>query len=145
MLPIRLTVCALAACIALTAAPAWAAATPLELRKIMQELGRHMQNVAEGIAREDWARVEKVAPLIADHPQPPLAEKARILAFVGADTGRFRNHDRKTHEAAKAMGQAAANQDGHAVIAAFQALQSSCLDCHQAFRKPFVAHFYGTR
>lgn len=120
-------------------------AQPLALRGIMQDLGRHMDTVTQAISREDWALVEKAAPLIADHPQPPLMEKTRILAYVGTDMGRFRSHDRKTHEAAQALGQAAGNRDGQAVIAAFQALQGRCHDCHREFRKPFVEHFYGTR
>ena len=40
------------------------AARPLELRRIMNELSRNMQLVTDAIAREDWALVEKTAPLI---------------------------------------------------------------------------------
>lgn len=120
-------------------------AKPLALRGIMQELGRHMQTVALAIAREDWALVEKTAPLIGEHPQPPLLEKTRILAFVGTDVGRFKSYDHKTHEAAHVLGQAARKRDGEAVIAAYQAVQSGCFDCHREFRKPFLQHFYGAR
>ena len=129
-------------------APALAAAEPaqpLAMRGIMQDLGRHMQTVTLAIAREDWALVEKTAPLIASHPQPPLMEKTRILTFVGTDVGKYQSHDHKTHEAAHALGQAARNQDGVAVIAAFQSIQSGCYGCHREFRKPFVEHFYGVR
>jgi cytochrome c556 len=120
-------------------------AKPLALRGIMQDLGRHMQTVTLAIAREDWALVEKTAPLIASIPQPPLMEKTRILAFVGTDMGKYKSHDHKTHEAAHALGQAARNQDGVAVIAAFQSIQTGCYGCHREFRKPFVEHFYGAR
>jgi cytochrome c556 len=41
------------------------------------------------------------------------------------------------------LGQAAANKDAQAVIAAFQTLQTACHACHRDFRKPFVEHFYG--
>ena len=118
-------------------------AQPLALRGIMQDLGRHMQTVTLAIAREDWALVEKTAPLIAEHPQPPLMEKTRILRFVGTDMGKYKNHDRKTHEAAHALAQAAKNKDGIAVIAAFQSVQTGCHGCHREFRKPFFEHFYG--
>ncbi len=130
------------------AAPALAeaeAGKPLALRGIMQDLGRHMQTASLAIAREDWALVEKTAPLIAEHTQPPVLEKTRIMAFIGTGMGRFKGHDQKTHEAAKAMAQAAANKDGQAVIAAFKDIQIGCLGCHQEFRKPFVEHFYGAR
>lgn len=40
---------------------------------------------------------------------------------------------------------AAASSDGKAVIQSFAHVQESCLGCHQAFRKPYVEHFYGAR
>ena len=129
-------------------APALAAAEPaqpLAMRGIMQDLGRHMQTATLAIAREDWALVEKTAPLIASHPQPPLMEKTRILTFLGTDMGKYKSHDRKTHEAAHELAQAAKNKDGMAAIAAFQSIQSGCYGCHREFRKPFVEHFYGAR
>ena len=120
-------------------------AKPLELRRIMQDMGKNMQVITDGISREDWEMVVRAAPLIADHPQPPLAEKMRIMAFIGADMGRFKGYDEKTHQAAKVLEQAAMRGDGPAVISSFAALQNGCLACHQSFRKPFVDHFYGQR
>jgi cytochrome c556 len=135
--------------LASTCSQAWAddadKAKPLALRKIMQDLGKNMQGVTDGISREDWEMVGKIAPLIADHPQPPLVEKMRILKFVGTDAGKFKGYDEKTHEAAKALEQAAARSDGQSVISSFAMLQNSCLGCHQNFRKPFLEHFYGQR
>lgn len=118
---------------------------PMELRLIMRELGKNMQIVTDGISREDWELIAKTAPKIADHRQPPMTEKIRILAYVGTDAGRFRGYDGETHEAAKAMEAAARRGDGQAVIASFATVQTKCLACHQAFRKPFVEHFYGQR
>lgn len=132
-----------------TCSQAWAddasTAKPLALRQIMQDMGKRMQVVADGISREDWEMVAKVAPLIADHPQPPPLEKMRILKFVSAEAGKFKEHDEKTHQAARALEQAAVRSDGQSVISSFAALQNSCLACHQSFRKPFVEHFYGQR
>lgn len=136
--------------LAATGPVAWAdgdtvPAKPMALRKIMRDLGKNMQVVTDGISREDWELVARTAPLIAEHPQPPLAEKTRILAFVGTDVGKFRANDHKTHQAAQALRQAATQQDGPAVISSFATLQASCLACHQSFRKSFQAHFYGIR
>lgn len=117
----------------------------LALQKIMKDLGRHMQAITDGVSRGDWELVEKSASLIADHPQPPFGEKARILGFVGSNVGRFKAHDTETHDQAVAVGKAARAGDGQAVILAFQKLQTSCHDCHSAFRKPFVEHFYGRK
>lgn len=120
------------------------AAEPLALQKIMKELGKNMQVITDGISREDWEQVEKTAPLIADHPQPPLVEKMRIMRFIGTDMGKFKAFDGETHAQAQALGRAAGARDGPGVILAFQKLQTSCYACHSEFRKPFVTHFYGS-
>ena len=144
-----LTVTAIGTLLASTCLQAWAddagKAKPLALRKIMQDMGKNMQGITDGISREDWEMVGKMAPLIADHPQPPLAEKMRILSFVGSDAGKFRGYDEKTHQAAQALEQAAVRSDGQSVISSFATLQNSCLACHQSFRKPLLENFYGQR
>lgn len=130
-----------------TCSQAWAddvgKAKPLALRKIMQDLGKNMQVIADGISREDWEMVAEVAPLIAEHPQPPLAEKMRILSFVGSDAAKFKSHDERAHQAAQVLEQDAVRSNGQSVISSFATLQNSCLACHQSFRKPFLEHFYG--
>lgn len=136
------------ACILLTLGGTTASAesaskeAPLELRKIMQELGRQMQAATDAISQEDWARVASIAPRIAEHPQPPAGEKVRILSFVGTNIARFKAFDGKTHAAAEKMMEAAEHKNGDGVITAFAEIQRGCLGCHQAFRQPFVAHFY---
>jgi len=115
----------------------------MQLRRIMQDLGKNMQTVTDGISREDWGLVIETAPLIADHPQPPFTERVRVLGFIGSNAGKFRGYDKQTHQAARDLEQAATQEDGQMVIAAFARLQNSCLDCHQSFRKPFLEHFYG--
>lgn len=119
------------------------AAEPLAFQGVMKDLGKHTQTVAGAIAYEDWELVERTAPLIAAHPQPPAAEKARIISFIGGKMGAFKAFDMQTHEAAHEMEHAAHEKDGVKVIAALQKMQTACLGCHQTFRKPFVAHFYG--
>lgn len=145
----RFATIAVVAFLASTCSSAWAddtgKARQLALRKIMRDMGKNMQVITDGISREDWALVARAAPLIADHPQPPLAEKMRILKFAGPEAGRFKGHDERTHQAARALEQAAARGDGQSVISSFAKLQGSCLACHQSFRKPFVEHFYSQR
>lgn len=119
------------------------AGEPLEFQKVMKELGQNMQIVTDGISREDWELVAKTAPLIAMHPQPSMSEKQRIIGFMGTDMPKFKAFDMQTHEAAHELEQTAKQKDGQKVIAAFQKVQTSCLNCHQAFRAKFVAHFYG--
>ncbi|WP_435626890.1 cytochrome c [Candidatus Ferrigenium straubiae] len=109
----------------------------------MKDLGKHMQAVTDGISREDWDTVARTAPLIADHPQPSLTEKMRIMAFMGSDMPKFKAFDGNTHDAAAEMGRLAQEKNGQKVIDSFHKLQSACLGCHQTFRTPFVEHFYG--
>lgn len=119
------------------------ATEPLAFQGVMKDLGRHMQTITAAIAYENWELVARTAPLIAAHPQPPALEKARIISFIGSNMAKFKAFDMQTHEAAHELGHAAQEKDGVQVIAAFQKVQTSCLGCHQAFRKPFVEHFYG--
>lgn len=121
------------------------AAEPLALQKVMKDLGKNMQTITDGISRGDWELVEKTAPLIADHPQPPMTEKMRIMSFVGTGMSKFKAYDGETHDQAQAVGKAAKAKDGPGVILAFQKLQTSCYNCHSEFRKPFVGHFYGKK
>lgn len=120
------------------------AAEPLELQKVMKGLGKNMQVITDGISREDWELVAKTAPLIAAHPQPPMSEKMRIMSFMGTEMSMFNAFDGETHEAAHELEHVAHEKDGHKVIAAFQKVQATCLNCHQTFRSKFVEHFYGT-
>jgi hypothetical protein len=84
----------------------------------MQELGRNMQAITGAISQEEWVQVVQLAPKVAAHPEPPLTEKMRILAYLGADATKFRNFDAQTHEAALAMKLAAARrrQGGDPII-----------------------------
>lgn len=129
----------------LFAATSAQAVEPLTLQQVMKNLGKNMQAITDGISREDWELVEKTAPLIADHPQPPFSEKMRIMSFMGTNMGRFKAHDGETHDQAQAVDKAAKSKDGPGVILAFQKLQTSCYNCHSEFRKPFAEHFYGKK
>lgn len=119
--------------------------SPLALRSIMRDMGRSVQHIAGGIAQEDWAAVEKAATQLAEHRQPPLAEKVRILRYAGADAGKFKDHDERMQLAARRLAHAASRADGQAVISSFAEVQVTCLACHQVFRTRFVEHFYGKR
>lgn len=125
------------------AAPITHAAEPLEFKSVMKELGKNMQVITDGISREDWDLVAKTAPMIAMHPQPPLAERMRIMKFMGPEMSKFKAFDGETHEAAHSLELAAQEKNGQKVITAFRQVQTTCLNCHQAFRSQFVEHFYG--
>lgn len=115
---------------------------PLELRRIMKNLGTDMQMITDAISREDWPAAEATARRVADHPQPGLLEKTRVLSFIGTRVTRFKAYDGETHDAARSLADAAARKDGIAAIEAFGRVQLGCHGCHQAFRREFINHFY---
>ncbi len=119
------------------------AAEPLALQGIMKDMDRNMQAIVDGLSREDYAKAERAALAIAEHPQPPVGEKIRVMGFVGSNAPRFKAFDGETHDNAKALARSSKSGNGEEAIVAFHKLQSSCLACHQAFRKPFQEHFYG--
>lgn len=118
---------------------------PLALQGVMQQLGHAMQAVTGAIATEDWFSVAQLAEKIAQHAEPPLSEKVRILAWLGSDAKSFRGLDGQLKDAANTLADTAKSNAGRAVITAFSEVQHSCLACHQKFREPFVNHFYGTQ
>lgn len=115
---------------------------PMALRLIMQDLELNMQRIASAIVREDLATVAELAPLVADHDEPPMTEKMRILSFMGSDAGAFKSLDGVTHDTAMMLKEVAENDDGDAVIKTYADLLESCVACHQKFKQPFVDHFY---
>ena len=135
LVPLMAALTAGATALAQTPVPPADSPTPV-LRQIMVDLGRQMQSVSAALSQEDWATIAALAPRIGKHPEPPPAEKVRILTALGANAGRFREADQRSHQAAEAMGAAAARGDGEAVIAAYAQVHSACLACHQAFRRP---------
>jgi len=144
----RVTLVALITILTAISSATWAdesdsAVKPLTLRNIMQKLSKNMQIVTDAISREDWEQVAETAPQIANHPQPPIAEKMRILRFAGSNVSQFKSFDKQTHQAAKELEEFAMRKDGKGVTAQFATLQKSCLACHQSFRKTFKEHFYG--
>ncbi|KKO44393.1 hypothetical protein WG68_16300 [Arsukibacterium ikkense] len=115
---------------------------PMALKGIMQLLATDMSKMTDAISREEWEKVIGIADRVADHEQPPLAEKMRILTFLGAEANKFKTYDKKVHDAAVEVKQAAQQGDGYRVIESFSTVQKNCLACHQEFRDRFQAHFY---
>lgn len=126
-------------------APNVHAAEPLALQKIMKDMGKSMQDITDGISREDWEMVEAASALIADHPEPPLFEKVRILSFVGSNMSKYKTYNAEIHNHAQGVGKAAKAGDGTSAVLSFRNLQTSCYNCHNDFRKPFSEHFYGKK
>jgi cytochrome c556 len=132
------------ACLMLATSDAQAA-SHVVLHEIMEDLGRNMQAITDGISREEWSLVEKNTAQIVDQPQPPLNEKVRLLGFMGTQMWKFKAYEGEKVDAALALGKAAKAKDGPRVILAFKKLQTSCYNCHSEFRKPLVEYFSGSK
>ena len=133
-----------AACLAATsiALATSAAAQPMELRAVMQDMSKNLQAVVDAISRADWNRAAESAARIVSHPQPSDAEKARIITFFGPDMGRFKALDSKSSDAAAQIERSARAARPQEVIDSVARLQTSCLECHQTFRERFINQFY---
>ena len=118
----------------LLALPAQAAESP-SLLQIMQQLGRDLNRISDGLWREDYAAVAAAAQAIADHPQPPVEERTRIIGGLGADAGRFRQGDQNVHDAALAIKAAAEQEDSERVLQHYIGLVEGCMNCHTQFRE----------
>ncbi len=116
---------------------------PMALRGIMLQLDSDMNAVNGAISQKDWQTVAELAPRIANHAEPPILEKVKILAWLNIDAPKFRGFDVKAKDDAAAMGDAAKKGDGQAVVADYAKIQQSCLGCHEQFRQKFIDHFYG--
>jgi hypothetical protein len=145
----RIAMGAIGTLMAMSGAMIWAddstATPPLALRKIMQDMDKNMLIMADAISHKDWPLVERIAPLIAEHRQPPFIEKMRIMGFVGTSIGKYKAYDGSVVEHAQAVGKAAKSNDVQGAELKFRTLQASCDSCHNEFQKSFVAHFYGKK
>ena len=118
---------------------------PLALRKIMQDMEKNMNIMADAISQKNWPLVARIAPLIADHRQPPFIEKMRIMGFVGTSISKYKAYDGSVAEQAQAVGKAAKSNDAKGTELMFRTLQASCDSCHNEFQKSFVVHFYSKK
>lgn len=110
------------------------AAEELDLKAIMVQLGQQMNQINDAIFADDLDTVRHVAGAIADHPRPPASERQQILAVLGEDGVRFRAADHQVHEAAEALGQAAAEGDRLRVLHFYHRVMQGCVACHTEFR-----------
>ena len=106
----------LGGCVAQPSGPAMA------LRCIMRDMGREAAALADGLMREDYALVERAALKVAEHPQPPPEERARIITWLGARAVRFRGYDQEVHGHGQAVAAAARQRQPKAALEAFHKL-----------------------
>jgi cytochrome c556 len=110
-----------------------------ELRPLVREMLDNLHSVDEvgqGVALDDFERSKRAAAELE-------ARAGRMLSFdlsrLGVDISRDGEFDallRAQQQAARAIGKAAAGQDGAGVMAGLDRLvRDACLGCHESFRE----------
>lgn len=102
--------------------------------ELMRELGNRMERISDGIWREDYAAIVEAAQYIADHPKPPMEQRKRIIGALGSDAAGFRAGDKRVHEGALAVVEAAQAKQMPEVAVRFGRLAEGCVACHSDFR-----------
>ena len=105
------------------------------LMVIMHDLGKQMNEIQNGLWRDDFARIERAGKAIADHPRVPPKERESIGEILGKDFASFVQTDRQTHAAAHDLAQAARDQDREGILEALARTQNTCVSCHVDYRE----------
>ncbi len=107
---------------------------PKSFRDVMIYMGEHYTKVTQGILKQDYQQLANAANVIAFHPEPPLAQRMKIIAKLGGDFLDFKSWDDKVHLSATALAQAAKDEDINAVLEHNAAMLKNCTACHIKYR-----------
>ena len=106
------------------------------LRTEMREITRAMANLIPAVAEGRWDEVSEIGKQISASfvlKQEMSAAQRQELAKVLPP--RFKELDRKFHESAEKLSQAAAQRDAELVTFRFYQLMSGCIGCHAQFAR----------
>jgi len=109
-------------------------ASAADLKTIMRQLGWDMDALNAALWARDFAALTTAATAIAEHPHVSPQEKARVQAALGTDFAAFGAADRRVHDAAVRVAEAAAAEASDRVLSELGSLQAGCVACHDAFR-----------
>jgi len=112
-----------------------AAAESASLLEVMRQLGTRMGQINDGIWKEDYAAIADAAHYIAEHPKPPMKQRKKILGALGTDAIDFRAADKRVHDDALEVVEAARSEQMPAVVERYQRLVDGCVSCHGQFRE----------
>jgi cytochrome c556 len=104
------------------------------MQRIMQAMAGDMNQIAEGLWREDYALVRAGAQGVAEHPLPSFTEKLALLGRLGSDAPRFMEADEALQATALELVRVAATRQSEPVLRQYQRLQQRCIACHRWYR-----------
>lgn len=115
--------------------------TPVPLQPMMawhqkQNMMEHLeaiQGITDALAREDWTGIVEANRAIATSPQ-----MAQMCEHMGAGADGFTKLALEFHRRADAIGVAAEQQDGTAVLQAVGHTLAACTQCHATYRQEVV-------
>jgi len=108
---------------------------PKNFKEVMQRIEVNMSKLVGHIMKEEYADIIKISEHVANHEEPPLSHRLRIIAELGTDFSNFKSHDDDVHINSVAMQEAAEKKDMDAVIASYGKTMQSCNNCHKKYRE----------
>lgn len=108
---------------------------PGDLKSIMIDLGEQMARVQAGLWVEDYAAISTAAKAVADHPHVSPEERARVQAALGEDFAAFAQADRRVHDSAVRLAEAADTRSSESTLKEIVEVQSGCVSCHTQFKQ----------
>jgi hypothetical protein len=106
----------------------------LHQKQNMQDHLLVVQQITDGLAREDWAAVEAAASRIASSPQMQLQ-----CEHMGMGADGFTERALDFHRRADGIVAAAKEQDAAKVLASTAATLEACTSCHSTYRQEVVS------
>lgn len=107
-------------------------------KSVMQNLGKAMDSLNQGIFNENFKVIEKAASALANHPKPK--SQLPIVASTLKDRiKKFKSFDKKVHSAAQTMVDLAKQKDLTGILKHHAIVVSNCVACHTQFRKELSA------
>ncbi len=70
---------------------------PKNFKEVMQRIELDMSKLVGHIMKEEYADIIAVAERVANHEEPPLSHRLRLIAELGTDFPNFKSHDDNVH------------------------------------------------
>ena len=119
--------------------PAMASDDPKNMKEVMQRISNDMSKLVNHIMKDEYDEILVLAEKVANHDEPPVSHRLRIIAELGLDFTDFKKNDDEVHINAVAMKKAAINKDTTAIIDNYGKVMQSCNNCHKQYRKRIQA------
>jgi cytochrome c556 len=113
----------------------FAESDPKNMKEVMQRISNDMEKLVGHLMKDEFEEVARYADKIANHDEPPLSQRLRMIANLGTEFTKFKNHDDEVHINATAMKKAADNRNVQDVIDNYTKVLTNCNNCHKDYRK----------